>query len=471
MMKSMMLVCVALTALTLGAGEGFPLTVDFSRDAGVVRKLNGVCNAAPLANAQTGSLEPLVRQLEIPYYRFHDAPLENPGIQLIDVSRIFPLFHADADDPRNYDFRATDDYLRQVVDAGAKIEFRLGESIEHSRRKYYVQAPPDFEKWADICVHIIRHYNEGWANGFRWNIEYWSVWEEPDTNPELLTGAKNPFVNIYLPLYRTTARRIRKEFPGLKICGPQGCGDRNLKVFVDYCAANGLPIDVYGWTAYSRDPEDYARVTRRIRAYLDEKGFHDTKIAICEWHWGPESWHLWENITDERLARAWDADLCGIDSGAFAAAMLVHMQDMPVDFMYYYEMKSYLWGLFDARGFRLPSYWAFWAFAQVARGDVRVAAPANPRPGWWMLASKNRAAKRGQVLVTALHAHGELMPTNSRVVRLKLLGCAKPVRVKLADGVREMTDFTSWKWNQGKQELVIDRDLGDSSIWLIEVEL
>lgn len=39
--------------------------------------------------------------------------------------------------------------------------------------------PRDHDQWADICIHIIRHYNEGWANGFHLNLDYWHIWEEP----------------------------------------------------------------------------------------------------------------------------------------------------------------------------------------------------------------------------------------------------------------------------------------------------
>ncbi len=27
--------------------------------------------------------------------------------------------------------------------------------------------PKDFKKWAVICEHIIRHYDENWANGYQ----------------------------------------------------------------------------------------------------------------------------------------------------------------------------------------------------------------------------------------------------------------------------------------------------------------
>ena len=40
--------------------------------------------------------------------------------------------------------------------------------------------PKDFRKWAQICEHIIRHYNEGWADGHKWDIRYWEIWNEAD---------------------------------------------------------------------------------------------------------------------------------------------------------------------------------------------------------------------------------------------------------------------------------------------------
>lgn len=42
----------------------------------------------------------------------------------------------------------------------------------------------DFQKWAVVCEHIVRHYNEGWADGYHLNIKYWEIWNEPDLGSE-----------------------------------------------------------------------------------------------------------------------------------------------------------------------------------------------------------------------------------------------------------------------------------------------
>ena len=464
MKKNMIAVIAVFGGAVSLASAAEDFTVDFSREVGELKRLNGVCNMTPLSNSQTKSIDGMVRKLEIPYYRVHDAALENPGMQLVDVRRIFPLLHADANDPANYDFRATDDYLKQAIDAGAKIEFRLGESIEHSPKKYLVTPPPDFEKWADVCCHIIRHYNEGWANGFKWNIQHWSIWEEPDTNPQLLTGAPNPFKDIYLPLYATAVRRIKKEFPHLKVGGPQGCHTRSMKLFVDYCAENKLPIDFYGFTAYRRSTEDYATIVNTIRKYLDEKGYADTELALVEWHLGPTSWSSWGTLASAQERKAWKDALVGLDSTAFTAAMLTHMQDTPLDRMYFYCMKSDSWGLFDGGRLPLGSYYSMLAFAQLAHGKVRVAAKTMPRTGFYLLATKEKENGRGHVLVSAFCARGEPGP-------LVLKGGVKPVSVKAIDSTHNFADLVDWRWDAAKETLSIPRPTGDrSGVWLVEVD-
>ena len=105
------------------------------------------------------------------------------------------------------------------MDLGAVVEFRFGEQIDHSAIRDRIRCPQDMEKWARICMNIIRHYNEGWADGKHWNITDWSVWEEPN-NLSLFRGSgKNYWESYpeYFKLYATVAKMIRKEFPNLKI--------------------------------------------------------------------------------------------------------------------------------------------------------------------------------------------------------------------------------------------------------------
>ncbi|MBR4076620.1 MAG: hypothetical protein IKK25_07150, partial [Lentisphaeria bacterium] len=151
---------------------------------GVIRNILGMNNSPRINSAAREASEiALFKQINPGRTRYHDPALENPGYALVNISQIFPLFHADENDPRNYNFKATDYYLSLAASCGTELEIRLGEDIEHSREHYQVLPPPDPEKWARICLNIIRHYNEGWADGMHLGIRYWSVWEEPD-NPK-----------------------------------------------------------------------------------------------------------------------------------------------------------------------------------------------------------------------------------------------------------------------------------------------
>ena len=41
--------------------------------------------------------------------------------------------------------------------------------------------------------NVIRHYTEGKWNGYRYDIEYWEIWNEPDLGPKMWTGTLEAF--------------------------------------------------------------------------------------------------------------------------------------------------------------------------------------------------------------------------------------------------------------------------------------
>ena len=195
--------------------------VDFTRKNGIIRRLNGG-NLGPQmtrGNIDHGLAVTEFSELEIPITRLHDSPLGNPGMRLVDTQHIFGNFRADAQNPDNYYFIATDDHLRDIRAAGSEIFFRLGTSIEHTTNNYFAFPPQDYEKWADVCVNIIRHYNEGWNNGFSWNIIYWEIWNEPD----LYMFANFP-EDEYVRMLETAYDEIKRVAPELQVfCGGFAC--------------------------------------------------------------------------------------------------------------------------------------------------------------------------------------------------------------------------------------------------------
>eukprot|EP00825_Cyclidium_porcatum_P040557 TRINITY_DN5154_c0_g1_i2.p4 TRINITY_DN5154_c0_g1~~TRINITY_DN5154_c0_g1_i2.p4 ORF type:complete len:167 (-),score=6.59 TRINITY_DN5154_c0_g1_i2:4-504(-) len=147
---------------------------------GKIKKLNGGNLAPPISIVTCGyDLQKEFSALNLALTRLHDAPLDNPGCRLVDVPCIFANFYADENDPRNYYFEQTDDYIKGCIEGGTNIYYRLGASIEHSKKKYFVNPPENYAKWINIASNIIRHYTEGWANGFHFPILCWEIWNEP----------------------------------------------------------------------------------------------------------------------------------------------------------------------------------------------------------------------------------------------------------------------------------------------------
>ncbi|MDY3070829.1 MAG: hypothetical protein SOW68_00980, partial [Eubacteriales bacterium] len=156
------------------------ITVDFDAGKGAVRPLHGV-NNGPKTVCFTCDTSALFREAGIPFCRLHDTEYPFGSGAFVDIPCIFRDFDADPDDPASYDFSQTDLYIQAILDVGAKPIYRLGVSIEHTPVKRFIYAPKDPEKWAAVCEHIVRHYNEGWKDGMHAGIEYWEIWNEPES--------------------------------------------------------------------------------------------------------------------------------------------------------------------------------------------------------------------------------------------------------------------------------------------------
>ncbi len=309
------------------------------------------------------------RELRPAFARLHDAPLENPGMRLVDVNLIFSNFHADADDPRNYYFEQTDDYIANCLAAGVPVFYRLGSSIEHSYKKYNVNPPEDYGKWIEIASNIIRHYTEGWANGFFYDIQYWEIWNEPDLGPKMWTGTREAFYCFYLQ----AARELKASFPHLKIGGPAHA--EVDEEFLRFCAKHRVPLDFYSYHNYTQDPFGYiTQSPAQVRALLDSLGYTETELHLNEWHYisGEDDPASIDALEDLRK---------GMEAGVAASLILTLWQDTPLDAAAYYTLTtSRKYGLYrHQKNIRCKSYFALKAFADLLDYPVRLQASSDRR--------------------------------------------------------------------------------------------
>ena len=347
------------------------------QETGQIKAVNGGCLAPPLAFENIGQdIRHEFAELHLPITRLHDAPLENPGLNLVDIPMIFPLFHADPDDPRNYNFKATDDYIANCLACGTRIFYRLGVSIDHSYNKYVIDPPSDPLKWVEIVSHIIRHYNEGWAGGFHYDIQYWEIWNEPEGisgEGRHLHTMWNAPVETYYHFYAITATELKKRFPHLKIGGPSNCQwldpvDNRYygKEFIDLCAARKLPLDFYSIHFYGSDMEWIAANIREIRAYLDEKDFRNTELHCTEWSYLPRNGFAKMRETPEYKMEVLLA-MKDANAAAFITGCLIDWQDQPVDMGYLYTVTGTDFGVFQPVTMQPgKSYYGMKAFGELA---------------------------------------------------------------------------------------------------------
>ncbi len=294
--------------------------VDFSQKTGKrVQALHGF-NAGPMTKVFTYDARPFFVQGGFPYVRLHDCEYPFGSGEFIDIPCIFKNFDADENDPASYNFGNTDEYIRQCLNVGSKIIYRLGVSIEHSPVKRYTAPPKDFAKWARICEHIIRHYNEGWADGHRWNIEYWEIWNEADLdratdNKRCWAGTAAEFGEFYT----VAARHLKACFPHLKIggCGFSSVRNEFIEDFFKNISARTprVPMDFYTWHRYKGVAASYAEGAAIVRDLLTEFGYGEVESILDEWNmiygWDRDNQaESYRAMKDHRGAAFYAAVLC-----------------------------------------------------------------------------------------------------------------------------------------------------------------
>ena len=384
-------------------------TVNVSVDPGVaigpVKPMHAVNNGPavqkPGGDQLRGNFEEY-RAARIPFARTHDSVnCVAGGAHTCDISSIFPDFDADENDPASYDFVFTDHYLDNIRRAGTQVFFRLGQTIEHGPKKYGAMPPKDYAKWARVCEHVIRHYNEGWGWGadaapttrnVEWSnqfgIEYWEIWNEPDldapdgrwrTNPRTWGGSEEEFFK----LYETAAKHLKAAFPRLKIGGPALCGRLDWgERFLAHCRDHQAPLDFFSWHVYATEPKTIADKCDAVRALMDKYGFGAAESILDEWNY-VKGW------TDDFVySLEAESGRFNQKSAAFIMATMIDCQSRPLDMLMFYDARvgCPMNNLFDGTTlWPMKGYYPFYAWSKLAALGTQVvceaAEPGAAAPG------------------------------------------------------------------------------------------
>lgn len=390
-MGKLLLAFAVVGMATATCGAQVSIAVDPSREVGVIKPMNAVNNGPTVAKKggdQSHGNFDAYRKMRTPFARLHDSiNCVSGGAHTVDISAVFPDFEADENDPKSYDFIFTDHYLDTISRAGTGIFYRLGETIEHGPKKYNIYPPKDFSKWARICEHIIRHYNEGWGwddpdipyhDQFR--IVYWEIWGEPDldvagerwkTAPRLWGGSESEFQR----LYATAAVHLKKKFPKLKIGGPGLATDLEwADRFLAYCRDNRVPLDFFSWHLYCQNPLAHVIRADKVHELLVKHGFDKTESILDE--------HCYIKNWQGSYAFSIDS-LSGHESqrgAAHLASVMAMCQNHPVDMVMYYDARPtcLLNTLFDLSSRRpKQGYFAVYGWSRLRDYGTQVKATAT----------------------------------------------------------------------------------------------
>lgn len=344
------------------------ISVDFRKVLGKIKPMHGV--GQPPFEGIDFSMIAYLKNAGIPFSRLHDVGGWYGGNIWVDIPNLFRDFDADVNAPESYDFAFTDLLITALVENGVEPFFRLGVTIEnaHYIKAYRIYPPKDNQKWAEICEHVIRHYTEGWANGFCYPIRYWEIWNEPDGHDDLAQHAMwQGTKEEYFALYDVTATHLKKCFPHLKIGGYASCGFYDIlknyvkeanssprtayfitffHEFLDYIKARNIPFDFFSWHSYDSISANLI-YQKYAKEQLTAAGYPDVEIFLNEWNY--------------RI------DLRGTaEHAALTAGMMLALQESTLDGAMFYDARlgtSIYGSMFNPLTHKpLPTYYAFTAF-------------------------------------------------------------------------------------------------------------
>ncbi len=452
----LMALAIATSAQNINQTGFRSLHVDAGKVIGEIRSFQGLNGPPSPVMAGLPSLIEQYKDLRVDQVRTHDfmGPTEIDSkfdldnglltwlipdnvqragvVEAGNASIIFPDSKADPEKPESYNFVPTDKVIAAIRASGAQVYYRIGRSWGAN-----INPPDDFDKFARVVKHIAMHYNQGWANGFHYDIRYWEFWNEP----EALFWSGTP--QQFYSLYEKTARALKSVDPTLKVGGvakafPSDDGGYR-EGFIDYCAAHHVPLDFYSWHTYangSADPYDAVRLAKEIRGILDTHGFPHAESILSEWN-------LSADFTESEKA-----ELQGEHNAAYIGAVLSYLQDTSIDHAHFYRGDAAWMGLFDVKGKYFKTAYTFKAMGKMLDTPQRLAVQGTDTFGFAALAGRSADDKIIQILIS-----NYAIPQNYKPDLM-------PMPLELQKAAPPMPDMSKIKFLPPRTDIVYRDSLG-----------
>ena len=391
------------------------LTADFSKPVRPMGKQNGT-NNGPL-HTHYDETEAFL-DMGVDFVRFHET--HSPLANCVEVPYIFRDFDADENDPANYFFAETDAVIAAAVKMNCEIMYRFGMGTETTKPLLYCVVPKDYEKWARIVINILRHYNDGWANGFHYGIRYVEIWNEADLR-RYWPGEGSEYIKFYC----TAAKMIKAYDPNLLIGNSgwayvytelpplemQGPSFRNsnlerrleqIQFFRDFLKTvlvEEVPLDFFAWHFYGRSSASAKYRASCVNRLLKDFGLENLEHINTEWscvHLHLDSKGIWDWSQRDTMKSA-----IGV-----LATMIVFQQAGATKSAYYdADSRSEFFGALTEHNHQPRNhYHSLKAFGMLRRGEtecftsgetdtVRILASGNGKAHWVCVTSEDTDAE------------------------------------------------------------------------------
>ena len=429
--------------------------VDLSEPMGAIKPMHGMCNGPVSYGADISSL---FSEIGVPFVRFDSTDTAVSGYA-VDISRIYKDFSSDPRDASSYDFSYTDKYVAAAYNAGTRVIFRLGESFDRMYSGKSSKLPDDIDAFVEVCANIVRHYNDYFAEGFAYGIEYFEILGDISAYSD---GRERIF-----EFYRRVASALKLIDNSLKVGGPCFSEQSDLREFLRFCRKTHAPLDFLTLSIFGSDPRDAAEHVREILPVIHNLGFSNVEIIIGAWSFIDKealgSLSLERIITGAgsehaEARRALFESMTSVKGAAYALAFMLSLGSLrEVSAACFYDAQPSLspWcSICDRFGNPEKSFYAFRAYGELFRAGRELYSVCEEQSGFahsgiYSLAAEGIDAK--YVLLTSFDGCG--------TVDLRLDGIpndAYTADIYMLDGVKNMTLADSVPLSGDKKRLILN---------------
>ncbi len=314
--------------------------VDFSIPTGKIKPMHAMCNGP---QSYGSDLTHMFREIGVPYVRFDETDGAYSSCA-IDVSRIFKDMNADPSLEENYDFSQSDKYVAAAYNSGAKVIYRLGESRDRFFDEKSISVPENLSLYSKICANIVKHYNDYWADGFAYGIEYFEIWHH-----DKHLNIKD--FELEFELYRRVAEAVKLVDGQIKVGGMLFEEfSEAAREFVKFCRKNRTPLDFISLSCFNDNIEEFGEELLLCIAYLKNMGFAQTEIVIGAWGYvsldGTECRSVNSLVSprgDSIVKEKFFDNRRSVRGAAYSAALMLKLNQIPeVSVACHYDAQPYI---------------------------------------------------------------------------------------------------------------------------------